>query len=320
MPSLLLIAASGTAQRRLLEESCAGLEKKGYTAAGSQEGGEWNSVLSDNMTSGLFDENRYVVVESAPLLGDFPEKLSFMVTPDASTVIVLVYESDPKLQPSKFIPQSVLSQCRTVKAEAFPRWPRERQIWVTRAAEELGVKVAPDGAAMIVELLDDPEEIRAQLKSLARLKKDAPVTAGDVEDLCLDDGSRNMLRLLDGLCKGDSAAVLKSLRSIPETDELIPALVPIHNRMRLAWYAGLGRSSAAFAKALGARDYAWRMGCQADRIYGHAALTEFIADLIRINIEERSSAGAGWHGLETAVIRLMEKTAGKGIKNKRNSF
>ena len=303
MPSLLLIAASGTAQRRLLEESCAGLEKKGYTAVGKQEGGEWNSLLSDNMTSGLFDENRYVVVESATLLGAFPEKLSFMVAPESSVVIILVYESDP----AEFIPKDVLSRCRVVKAAEFPRWPRERQIWVARAAEELGVNIAPDGAAMIVELLDDPEEIRAQLRSLALLKKNAPVTAADVEDLCMDDGSRNMLRLLDGLCKGDSAAVLRSLRGISDTDDLIPALVPIHNRMRLAWYAGLGRSSAAFAKALGARDYAWRMACQADRLYGHAALTDFIADLIRINIEERSGTGAGWHGLETAVIKLMEK-------------
>ena len=58
MPQLLLIAASGTAQRRLLEETAAALEKEGYTAAGKQEGGEWNSLLSDNMTGGLFDEKR----------------------------------------------------------------------------------------------------------------------------------------------------------------------------------------------------------------------------------------------------------------------
>lgn len=320
MPSLLLIAASGTAQRRLLGESCADLEKKGYIAAGKQEGGEWNSLLADNMTSGLFDENRYVVVESAPLLGAFPEKLSFMVSPSASAVIVLVYESDPKLQPSKFIPGDVLSQCRIVKGAEFPRWPRERQMWVARAAEELGVNIAPDGAAMIVELLEDPEEIRAQLKSLALLKKDAPVTASDVEDLCLDDGGRNMLRLLDGICEGDRVGALKSLRSIAKSDDLIPALTPVHNRMRLAWYAGLGSESVSFAKAIGARDYAWRMAQQADRIYGHAAVTEFITELIRINIEERSSAGSGWYGLETAVIKLMEKANYSRSKNKRNSF
>ena len=65
MPQLLLIAASGTAQRRLLEETAAALEKEGYTAAGKQEGGEWNSLLSDNMTGGLFDEKRFVVASSS---------------------------------------------------------------------------------------------------------------------------------------------------------------------------------------------------------------------------------------------------------------
>ena len=62
MPALLLIAASGTAQRRLLEETAAELEKKGYVAAGKQEGGEWSSLLSDNMTGGLFDESRFIIV------------------------------------------------------------------------------------------------------------------------------------------------------------------------------------------------------------------------------------------------------------------
>ena len=35
MPSLLLISASGTAQRRLLEETVAGFEKKGYVVSAS---------------------------------------------------------------------------------------------------------------------------------------------------------------------------------------------------------------------------------------------------------------------------------------------
>lgn len=313
MPALLLIAASGTAQRRLLEESCADLEKKGYAAAGKGEGGEWSSLLSDNMTGGLFDEKRYIVVEAAPLLGAFPEKLSFMVAPSAAVVLVLVYESDVKSQPSKFIPKEVLARCRTVKAAEFPRWPRERQMWVAALAKELGVNVAPEGIAMIVELLEDPEEIRAQLKSLGLLKKISVVTAADVEELCLDDGGRNLLRLLDGLCTGEITGVLKSLGAMSKAEDLIPALVPLHNRMRLAWYAGLGRDAAAFAEALGAKDYAWRMAAQADRRYGHAAMTEFISDLIRINIEERSGAGAGWRGLEAAVIKLMDKAPGAGI-------
>ncbi|MEG1911967.1 MAG: hypothetical protein RRY12_03385 [Cloacibacillus sp.] len=312
MPALLLISASGTAQRRLLEETTSALEKKGYSAAGRQEGGEWNSLLSDNMTGGLFDEERYIVVESAPLLGAMPEKLSGMIEPEASVVIVLVYDGDAKNSAAKFIPKPALAKCQMLKAAEFPRWPRERQAWTMALAKELHVALAPDGAAMIVELLEDPEEIRAQLKSLRLLKKGGAASAADVERLCLDDGSRNLLRLLDGLCTGDFVGVMKSLRSMARTDDLIPLLAPLHNRMRLAWYAGVGKEAPLFAQALGAKDYAWRMARQADQRYGHAALTKFITAIIRINIEERSGAGAGWHGLETAVIELLSAPPARG--------
>ncbi len=151
-----------------------------------------------------------------------------------------------------------------------------------RLAGELGVALAPDGAAMLVELLEDPEEIRAQIKSLGLLKKGASARAADVEQLCLDDGSRNLLKLLDGLCSGDYKNVLRSLRAMEKSGELIPLLVPLHNRMRLAWYAGMGKDSLLFAKALGAKDYAWRMAKQADQKYGHKAVTDFMCALIRI--------------------------------------
>lgn len=309
MPALLVIAASGTAQRRLLEETAAELEKKGYAAAGRQEGGEWNSLLSDNMTGGLFDESRYIVVESAPLMGAFPEKLSSMIEQTSSVVIVLVYESDAKSRPEKFIPKDLLKKCKVIKAKEFPRWPRERIRWTLELSKELGINLTRDGAAMVIELLEDPEEIRSQLKSLGMLKKGAPITADDAAEMCLDDGGRNLLRLLDGLCTGDIAGVLKSIRLMQRTDDLIPTLVPIHNRMRLAWYAGLGQDAMLFSKALGAKDYAMRMARQADRRCGHAALTEFMSSLMRINIEERSGTGAGWHSLEAAVIEFMSHGA-----------
>ena len=95
MPSLLLISASGTAQRRLLEETVADFEKKGHVISGRQEGGEWSPLLSDNLSGGLFDEKRLIVVESASLLGPFPENLDAMVEADSSVVILLIYESDP---------------------------------------------------------------------------------------------------------------------------------------------------------------------------------------------------------------------------------
>ncbi|MDO4988357.1 MAG: hypothetical protein Q4E17_04975, partial [Synergistes sp.] len=306
MPQLLLIAASGTAQRRILEECTAELEKKGYAHAGRQEGGEWSTLIADSMNGGLFDDKRYVVVESAPLLGVFPEKFSHTVEETSDTVIVLVYESETKMQPQQFIPKDVTARCRVLKADPFPRWPRERCAWVLKLAKETGVRLMPDGAEMVVEMLDDPEEIRAQLKAMSFMKKNAAITARDVEEMCMDDGNRDVFRLLDGLCTGDQRVVIKSFRSISKTAHtVIPTLTTIYNRMRLAWYAGLGKDSLMFAKSLGAKDYAWRMAGVADRAYGHDAITDFITDLIRINIDERSGLGSGWGGLETSVIRLL---------------
>lgn len=305
MPQLLLIAASGTAQRRLLEETVADLQSKGYAAAGRQEGGDWKSLLSDNMTGGLFNEKRFVVVESAYSLEQFPEKLSFMVEKSSDVILLLVYEGEAKSAPARFLPKNVLSLCTVLNAEEFPRWPRERQAWVLSLAGRLGVRLSAPGAAAIVELLEDPEEIRAQLKSLKLLKGGAAVEKEDIEQLCLDDGSRSLLKFLDGLCSADVCTVLKSFKSLSRSSELIPTLVPVHNRMRLAWFAGMGKDGLLLAQAAGAKDYAWRMAKQADKKYGHAALTVFIAALLRINIEERSGRGSGWCSFETAVAELL---------------
>ena len=309
MPELLMIAASGTAQRRLLEETAAELEKKGYAAAGKTEGGEWRSLLSDNMTGGLFDENRYIVVESAALLDKFPPALSSLAEKNSSVLIVLVYES--KKECEKFVPKNVLSQCKIIEPAEFPKWANKRIPWVINTAKSLGIPFTSDGAAMIVELLDDPEEIRAQIKSLGMLKSGSPVSADDVRELCLDDGSKTLLRLLDGLCNGDCSGVLKSLHTMAKNSDIIPALVPIQNRMRLAWYASLGKDALLFKNALAAGDYAWRMASGAAKKYGRAALTDFMAAIIKINIDERSGVGESWPGLETAVITLMASSGAK---------
>ena len=302
MPALRLIVASGTGQRRLLEETVCELEKKGYILSGRQEGGEWCSLLSDNMSGGLFDENRLIVVDAAAQLGPLPEGLTSMVEPESPVMIVLVYDADP----SKLIPKEIQKKCRILKPEEYPRWARERQLWVSSLAQKMHVNIDKDGVALIVELLDDPEEIRGQLFSLSMMKKNSVVTAADVDAMCLDDGSRNLLRLLDGLCLKESTVVLKSLYAISKNGELIPLISALHNRMRLAWYASENsRCGALFANALGARDYAWKMACGAAKRYGAKALSTFVTGLIRLNIDEKSGTSAGWNGLETLIISLL---------------
>lgn len=302
MPSLRLIVASGTAQRRLLEETVKEYEKKGYILTSRQEGGEWPSLLSDNMSGGLFDENRLVVVDGALQMGPMPKGLVSMIEKESSVVIVLVYDSDP----SKLIPKEAMDKCTVLRPEEFPRWPRERQTWVINTAKNMKINIGRDAAAMIVELLEDPEEIRGTLLSLSMLKREGIITPIDVETMCLDDGSRNLLRLLDGICSGNTQDVMRSFRSISKNGELIPLVSALHNRMRLAWYASANpRNGAMFAKALGARDYAWKMACGASSLYGLKPLSAFITGLIKTNIDEKSGSGSGWQGLETLIIALL---------------
>lgn len=302
MPELHLITASGTAQRRVLEETADRLCKEGYVLSGRQEGGDWVSLLSGNMSGGLFSDKRLVIVESATLLGPLPENLTAMVESGSQVVLLLVYDSEP----GKLIPKEVLKKCRLIKAQEFPRWPRERQAWVSNMARGLGLAIDNAAVALLVELLDDPEEIRSQLKSLSLLKRGAPIKKNDVEELCLDDGSGNLLKLLDSLCTGDAVTAIRSLRAISLHGELFPLLSALHNRMRLALYAAqYQREGAAFAKALGARDYAWRQANVAARRCGAPALTAFVVGLIKINIEEKSGRGAGWLGLELLLLELL---------------
>jgi DNA polymerase-3 subunit delta len=309
MPSLRLIVASGTGQRRLLEETVNELEKKGYLLAARQEGGEWVALLSDNMSGGLFDENRLIVVDSAALLGVLPHNLDTMVETESQVIIILVYDTDP----SKFFSKDTIKKCTILRPSEFPRWPRERQAWVADAARGMKINMSAGAVAMLVEHLDDPEEIRAQLTSLSMLKRSGAVTADDVSMLCLDDGSRNLLHLLDALCTGDYFQSLRSLNSmisLSRNTEIIPIVSALHNRMRLAWYYSMyPRNGALFAKSLGAKDYAWKMAVQASRKYSADVIGRFVKGLIKINISEKSGTGAGWASLETLVIELVSAAA-----------
>jgi DNA polymerase III delta subunit len=301
MPELRFIVASGTAQRRLLEDSAAALEKEGYVLSSRQEGGDWVSLLSDNMSGGLFDEKTFTVIDSAPLMGAMPKKLAPMAA-GGDSIILLVYESDP----SKFVPKEIVKRSKVIRAPEFPRWPRERQAWVSNMAKGMGVSLTPSAISLMVELLEDPEEIRRQLLSLSSLNRSGKIGEEDVRQLCMDDGSGNLLKLLDGVCEGKAGSALAALRAISRREPLVPIMTSLHNRMRLAWYsASCGRDARLFEKALGARNYAWRMAGRAAGRYGSNALGRFVTGLIRLSIEERSGRGSGFAGLELLLLELM---------------
>lgn len=307
MPELRLIAATGTAQRRLLEEASAELEKNGYVMSARQEGGEWSSLLADNLSGGLFDEKRYVIVEEADSLGMLPENLATMIENDASVAILLVSAADP----SKLIPKDILKKCKILKPDVYPRWPNERQRWVENLARSMNINLARDAAALMVELTEDPEEIRGQLKTLSGFKQSGQISVNDIQQFCLDDGSNNLLLLLDGICKGNFASVMKTLASMKKSaqaGDLIRLTSALHNRFRLAMYSCLyPRVAVNFKDALGARDYAWRLAQEAGRRFGARAMLRFVAGLLKLNAGEKSGSTNGWYELEFIIIELFGK-------------
>jgi DNA polymerase-3 subunit delta len=180
---------------------------------------------------------------------------------------------------------------------------------IADGARRNGVSIRRDAIMLLKELYEDSGEVTSEAEKVAifcKMSGRGEVTVSDVQSLCMSDGSRGMLKLLDGICRGTYADALQALDVLQRSSELLPLLSAIHNRIRLALYiAAFPKEREAFARALGARDYAMRMAETAAGIYGREGLVNFTAGLIRINYNEKSGLGAAWRDLSMLVIKLL---------------
>jgi DNA polymerase-3 subunit delta len=306
MPHLHLITGSGTAQRRLVASELAALKTKGYELSARREGGEWRALLTENRGRGLFEDKSVVVIDEAEKLGAMPENLApLLEDEDASVVILLVAKSET----SAIIPKELIGRCSRSKAEEPSPWSKDRDNIVRDTARRHGVTVSRDGAALIKELFEDAGELAGEAEKLALFcaaSGRGDISRSDVETFCLSDGGKSVLKLLDGLCGGNTVQSLANLEILSANAELLPVLSALHNRFRLALYfAAFPGDRGRFAKALGARDYASRLAEQAASLYGQERLMEFVVGLLRINSNEKSGMGASWRDLNILLIDLM---------------
>ena len=317
MPHLHLLIATGTAQRRLVASEIEKLTKKGYVLSSRQDGGEWGRLLTENRGGGLFSSRSIIVVEEAEKLGALPEQLvPLLEDAGASVIILIVCKSETPV----IVPKAHIGRCTVSKAAELSPWSRERDDIVQRAAKKHGVTVDRDALLLLKELFDDTGELEGETEKLALSrsykKKSDPkaggaITAADVEILCLSDGSRSLLKLLDGLCAGKYADCLVSLEYLKE-GELLPLVSALYNRFRLAFYvASFPEEKGFFLKALGARDYAARLAEGAAGLYGKERLMVFLVGLMKINANEKSGMGASWHDLDVLVTELLSGASGK---------
>lgn len=307
MPKILLITSSGTAQRRLLATAVKRLESEGYGEITRQEGGDWSSLLTENLSAGLFADRRAVLIEEAEKLGSFPETCLSLLDPKAPVVLVLVYSADP----AKWFSKEALSRCEILKSKEEAPKPWERVRWVQKKAKEVGLELKTDAAELLAERVENPEEIEMELLKFLPVAVGGKVSVEQIEQLSAADGNSHLLRFLDSLCAGDFAVCIPEVALLSrEKAELFPFLAAVHNRMRLAWYAACFPTQMnALSRFLGARDYAWKQAQKAASVYGKDSLGRFIARSITIHLNEKVGAGAGWVDLQIGLLELL--AAGK---------
>jgi DNA polymerase-3 subunit delta len=290
----------------MLADETAKLASAGYTDVRRQEGGEWTVLLCENRGRSLFGEQSVVIVEDGETLGAMPERLVPMLEgPEASAHILLVC----KAEGPRPVAKEHEAMCTVSKAETPPPWSKERDGIILSEAKKHGVRIARNAVFLLKELFEDTGELAAEAEKVARvcvLRKRSEISAADVEDFCMSDGNRNLLKLLDGLCSGDYAVSLASLVDMGVRSELTPLLAALHNRFRIALYFALFPGErAGYARALRVKDYAARLAGNAAETYGSVKLLDFVTGLIRAAANERTGQGASWRDLNVLVIDLL---------------
>jgi DNA polymerase-3 subunit delta len=289
-----------------LADETAKLVSAGYTDVRRREGGEWGELLCENRGPGLFDESSVIIVEDGETLGVMPERYAPMLEDSgASTHILLVC----KTEGPRPVAKEHEALCTLSKAATPPPWSKERDGIILSEAEKQGVKIARGALFLLKDLFEDIGELASETEKVARfcaLRKRSEISVSDVEDFCMSDGNRNMLKLLDGLCSGNRAECLASLEEMSVRFELTPLVSALHNRFRVAMYFALFPGErAGYARALGVKDYAARLAGEAAKRYGGARLMDFVTGLIRITANERIGQGASWRDLNVLVIDLL---------------
>lgn len=306
MPHFIVLTGSGSAQRRLLADCIAELKGKGFDSTEKFSGESWNDLFDISRTGGLFEERRAVVVESADLLGPLPEDLFEEVTGSESVVVfLLVMEKDP----SKTLPPELSKRVSFRKPQIIPYWLNSRVQWLEREARSRRIKTTPKALHLLAEFIEDPEEMSVELDKLGLASGGGVVDEDLVKALTVDEGGRQMLALLDGLCKGDTKTVIEALSCLRGRDEPLRILSALHKRMRVAMYLSMARGDLrkTAEAALEVKPYQGKVALEATSIFPEDAIVDFVVGVTRESALGKSGLASGWNGVELEILKLLSR-------------
>lgn len=304
MPYLEAIAAPGGSGRRLLDETLAAFASRGYPHRRTVEGGEWNVLLAEGNTGGLFDPLGVTVVECAEDLGPFPkELLPLLEEKDVPEVILLVYAGDP----GKLLSPEARKKIALLKGEKIPFWADARKKWLISFASSKKILLEEDAASLLVDMVEDPEELRGEVEKLGNYADGRPVDGEMVRALSFDEGRNSVLRFLDAFCTGHPSEVFSALEHLRKEPSVLPLLTALYNRLRPALYlAVFGPKRGAWVqKTFEVRDYALRMSREASSLYSADAIRDFALGLLALSWTEKTGGAEGWWGFETLLLQCM---------------
>lgn len=304
MPYFIALTGSGSAQRKLLSDCILELSGKGFESPERFSGESWQDLFDISRTGGLFEERRAVVVESADALGPLPEDLFEEVTgPESDVVFLLVMEQGA----SKNLPSSLSGRISFRKPQNIPYWVDSRVQWLERESRSRRIKTTPKALHLLAEYVEDPEEMSVELDKLGLASEGGVVDEDLVKTLTVDEGGRQMLALLDGLCRGDTKAVIEALSCLRGRDEPLRILSALHKRMRVAMYLSLalGDLRKTAETALEIKPYQGRIALEAARVFPAGSIRDFVVGMARESALGKSGMASGWDGIELEILRLL---------------
>jgi len=313
VPGIIAASSSEPSLRRILCEKISSLEADGFELIKSQDGGTWQDLFSMTMTSGLFASRGYVRVESAELLGVFPDKLITMVeaVDTASTLFILVYSNDHK----KYFPKELSDRIKVIIPPKVPKWRDKRYEWLKAEALDNGISINRDAAILLIDILEEPEEVLSELSKLSDAGN-GPITIQMVKELTLDEGKNALLQLMDGICTASPENVIHGFEVLKRKSDVIPVISALYNRIRIAALLHGFRTydSGKVRQKLHFRNYQFKMSMELFKHYEVEKILWFTAELIKLDYMEKTNSFIGWTGIESCILEFM---AGADEKRKK---
>lgn len=307
MPHIIALTGSGSAQRKLLADCLTELRGGGYDTSGRFAGESWQDLFDMSRTAGLFDELRAVVVESADSLGPLPEEFHPEVAGAGSgDVFVLVFDQDPL----KILPTQIMERISLRKPRSIPYWVDSRIQWLERESSKRKIRITRGALHLLAECVEDPEEMSVELDKLGAASGGSLVGEDMVRALTVDEGGRQMLALLDGLCRGETGIVLEAISSLRRREEPLKIISALHKRMRVAMYLAMagGNPGKEAETALEIKPYQGKIALEAAGKYPVPSIRRFVTGMVRESVLAKSGLSSGWDGIELEILRFLDSS------------